>query len=327
MTSNPNENLDSVDQSILGQLVPEGETPGSDPGRFAPGAVQQDDALAQAAAAPAATPAPAPAATSAPAATPAPTTAPAAAASPAGAPAATPAPSAAPAPAERAGDLRQALRASRHNERQALEREAAAKAEADRLRAQLEAQGGSDADDQDDPLAMSEERIAEIAKDFPAQAKTIRLLRELDARTKQQAAASAPATEWAPPAQKPAVQAVIDEVPDLLAWQVNQAEQAKFEMACDYDASLRADPLWKAKPARERFEEAVRRTQTAMGITPAAAAPVDSAAAAAAAVAAAPSTGNPGVSDFRGGGTAQPPALNFNGMTDQQILGSLVPED
>lgn len=319
MNTNPNGDLDQQDREILAQLIPEGPEPGTPPIHMGAGSgtdTNEDAPLV------ASTPAaPAPAATTAPAASPAPTAAPVAAT-----PAASPAPTAAPAqPEHNPGNLRNALRAARHNERQALERAAAAEAEAKRLREQATANGNS-VDGEEDPLTMSEDRIAEIAKDFPLQARTIQRLRELDARTKQQAPAPVN-QEWTPPAFDPRVQAVIDEVPKLLEWQMNQADQPKFVMAGEFDDSLRVDPVWKNKPAAERFTEAVRRTEAALGASPGAApSPADSAAAAAALAAAAPSTGKPGLSDFRGGGTAQAPELDFSKMTDVQILGSLVPD-
>jgi hypothetical protein len=321
--------LDPEDQAILAALTPEGAEPDTPPSF----GVDEDDAT-RGAAAPAAAPA---AAAPAPAADPATADAPAApAASPAAAPApaaSAPAPGASPAPApadgggQPGGDPRAALRHARRNEKRLYD-------ENERLKARLaELEKGGNAspssNGQTDPLAMSEAELAELEANFPVQAAVIKRMRAMEAQMQAAAApaAAAPAADWEAPAFKPEVQAVIDQVPQLLEWQLSQNHQDKFELAIEYDASLVRDPLWKNKPVVERFAEATRRAAAAAGAASPAPSPADRQAAAAAAIANAPATAPKGVSDFRGGGPADAPRLDYARMTDEEILASLKPED
>jgi hypothetical protein len=320
--------LDAEDQAILNALQPEGAVPGSPPGfgvsygeqpagvdtPAAPAAAPAADAsLQQVATSPAPAPvAAAPAVTDPNAAAPAP-----AAAAPA------PAASPAPAPAEPQGNVNKALRAARREARRLEGQMEQMRAELDRLKA-----GGAAAPaaDPNDPLAMTEEQIAELEENFPTQAALVRSVRQLSAQVQQTQRAAAPApaadSQWEPPVAPAAVQEVIDQVPTLLQWQVTEGDQPKFQMAVEYDTSLLADPLWKNRPAVERFSEAVRRTEAALA-SQAAASPATQRQDPNAVIAATPAAQPSGVSDFRGGGPASAPAIDFSRMTDEQILSAL----
>jgi hypothetical protein len=331
--------MDPEDAALLASLTPEGAVPGSP--AFGAAAELELEAAAAAAGAPDASAAPA-AAPAAPATAPAaPSPAPAApAAAPTDAPAPAPAaPAPAPAPAE--GDVRAALRHSRRNEARVKEQLNAAN---DRIR-ELEATrqaGGNDGANNGDRRSlddMSTEEVADLRENYPLQYAMLEELRDLRSKVNAPApapapaaSAPAPAQEWQPTSYEPQVQEVIDQVPTLLRWQMNEADQPKFNMAAVFDTSLRADPVWSQKTPVERFAEAVRLAELRMGASPGAPAPSPAPAPAAprtdpaAAIAAAPTTSPSGISDFRGGGPGGAPVLDFNGMSDAQILGSLKPE-
>lgn len=289
--------FDAKDMADIGKLVPEGEEPN----------VPLDSPVL-----PAATPAQEPTALAPP---PAPTPAPVPAPALDGAaPAATPAPTPAP---QGAGDLRQALRASRMNEKRMRD-------EADQLRKQLEAAkagkpipeegGGED--------TISDEELADLEENYPLQAKMVRQNRELKARVEQLAPASRTADAqpgFTPPTYEPGVQMVIDQVPALIAWQYDPQAQAKFQRAVEYDTALFHDPDWKSKPDVERMAEAARRAAAAFS----AAAPSDTRQDPAAVIASAQVEGPKGLSDFRGSGPANAPQVNYRAMSDEQILSSL----
>lgn len=306
-----------VDAATTGQQPDDAQPQEGTEGTAAPAAAPAAPAPAPAAAAPADAPAPAPAATAAPAPTPAPS----------------PAPTPAPAPAEPGGDPRAALRASRANERRLRGELEAKNRELEELRTKAGSTTEPNAGNGKTSVAdMSEAELAELEENFPLQAALVREVREL--RRQQQAAAAPPAAPndpgWEAPSYHPDVQEVIDQVPVLQAWQYSQADFPKFQLAAEFDTALQADPRWKGKTAVERFAEATRLTQEHLGLTAAAPAPAGAPAPErkdpAAAIAAAPVAGPQGISDFRGGGPAQPPALDYRRMTDEQILASLKPE-
>jgi hypothetical protein len=314
--------LDAVDNAIMAGLVPEGAEPGSDP-QFVPKDDDQpqggaeDQAAAQAAAdaeaarlaAAAASPSPVPA----PAATPAP--APVAGAA---APAATPAPT----PAPGGGDVRAALRHSRHRERQLSEQN-------DRLQRELEeARAAAGTAKGKSVLEMDDAELAELAQDFPIQAELVREVRELrqQVQTSGPSAAPGPKDEWQPPIFNPEVQAVLDEIPQLVEWQHDKAKFPLFERAQKYDAALVKDPDWEDKPVAERFAEAARRAAAALPQLAGAAPAASPATSAADRIAATPVQQPAGISDFRGGGPANAPAMDFSRMSDEAIMASLKPE-
>lgn len=296
--------FDKDDQAILSTLNPELEA-GDDP--VADGAPASDPA---AAAAPASATAQAPA--PAPVSAPAPVAADASAPAPADPAAAAPAMPPAPAPQ---GDPRGALRASRRAERQARE-------EADRLRQELEdlKAGKSSVETE-----VTDEELRDLEENFPLQAKMVHQTRELERRIAAAAPAAPAVDEFEPPSYTPAVQDVIDSVPELQAWQYDKASQDKFQRAVQYDTALNADPDWKGRTPAERFTEAVRRTNAAVGGTPSAspAAPAAPRTDPAAALANAQVEGPKGISDFRGGGPANAPAIDYSRMSDEAIMASL----
>jgi hypothetical protein len=309
--------LDPEAQALLMQLTPEGAEPGTPP-TFG---VDKDEGTSAAAAPAPAEPTPTPAPTPQP--TPAPTAAPADPQAPAATPAPTPAPTSA--PAEPQGDPRAALRHARRNERKLREDNERLAREVEELRSKVGTDPGGKGTSLED---MTDEQLAEVEENFPLQAAAVREIRALKAtvqRLEQTAKPAAPSeTEWEAPTFDPRVQDVIDQVPTLLAWQYSKADQDKFALATDFDASLLHDPVWKSKTPVERFQEAVRRTEQHLGVSSTAAPPARQDPAAV--IAAAPSQAPAGVSDFRGGGPAQPPTLDYSRMTNEQILASLKPE-
>ena len=222
-------------------------------------------------------------------------------------------------PAAPQGDTRAALRASRRAEKRLRD-------ELDRLHQENEALKAGKG-----PVSTSitDEELAVLEVDFPIQAKIVRKQRELE----QQVAQAKPAPqhqqqEFEPASYDPAVQELIDSVPDLVAWQYDPTAQDKFARAIEYDRALQVDPDWRGKSLPERFAEAARRTKEALARsaptpTPSAAAPAAPQKDPAEVIAAAPSTGPKGISDFRGGAPANAPVRNYTGMTDEQIMASL----
>lgn len=287
--------FDKDEQAILSSLVPEANPveEGSDalPGN----ATETPEASATTATAPVETPA----AVATPAAP--------AEADPA---AATPATTETPAPQ---GDTRAALRASRRAEKRLRD-------ELDQMRQENEAlkQGKGPVD-----TSITDAELAELEADFPLQAKIVRRQREIE----QQLAQAKPEpghAEFEPISYDPDVQEAIDGVPDLLAWQHDPAAQDKFARAIEYDKSLLLDPDWQDRDIAERFTEAVRRTKAALSPSlPTPAAPAAPRTDPAAVIAAAPSTGPKGISDFRGGAPGNAPTVNYQGMSDEQIMASL----
>ena len=221
-------------------------------------------------------------------------------------------------PAAPQGDARAALRASRRSEKRLRE-------ELDRLHQENEALKAGKA-----PVdtSITDDELAELEVDFPIQAKIVRKQREIDQHIAKEKTAQQH-EEFVPASYDPTVQELIDSVPDLLAWQYDPMAQDKFARAIEYDRALQADPDWRGKPMSERFAEAAKRTKVAFGAAPIAT-PTPSASAQAApqkdpaaVIADAPSIGPKGISDFRGGAPANAPALNYTGMTDEQIMASL----
>lgn len=220
------------------------------------------------------------------------------------------------------GDVRAALRASRHAEQRLRDELAEAKQTIEQLKS----------GDLPTDTNISEEELNQLEADFPAMAKAIRrqqaLEREIQALkvpTKDVTGGS----DFQPLEYAPQVQMLIDDVPDLLAWQHDPNAQDKFQRAIEYDKALNVDPDWKDKPAVERFAEAARRTREKFGMPatptpsagdkPAPKTPVDPKAA----LDAAPATGPKGISDFRGGSPASSPSLNYDHMSDEAIMASL----
>jgi hypothetical protein len=216
-------------------------------------------------------------------------------------------------PAPPQGDPRAALRASRRAEKRLRD-------ELDHLRSENEAlkQGKAPVD-----VNITDAELAELEADFPLQAKIVRKQREIEAALQVVKPQEAQA-EFEPPSYDPAIQEVIDGVPDLVAWQYDPAQQDKFFRAVEYDKALAVDPDWRGRTTAERFTEAARRSKAALTPSPAApAAPAVPRNNPADVIAAAPVQGPKGISDFRGGAPANTQTVNYAGMSDEQIMASL----
>ena len=309
--------FDSEEQRILSEIKPEDDTPVENAQTGQPGDAKPDAAPAGAEAAPnaaAASPAPAAATTDAqPGA--------GAAAAP-GTDTAKPDTPAVVAQEKPQGDTRAALRAARQSEKRLRDELAEARETIEKLKS----------GDLPTDTSVTDEELERLEQDFPAMAKAIRNQKALEKRLEELTAQpknTTPEDDFQPLEYAPAVQMVIDDVPDLLAWQHDRNAQDKFQRAIDYDRALSVDPDWKDKPAVERFAEAARRTREKFGMpagstpsagtTPAAKTTVDPATVIANAPAATPM----GISDFRGGGPANAPTLNYQNMSDEAILASL----
>lgn len=305
--------FNAEEHEILSTIVPEVESVDTpDPGQPDPAAAQTPEA-APAAATPEAAPA---------AGTPTQGTTPAATPAASAEPSATPAQTSE--PDKPKGDTRAALRAARHSEKRLRDELAEKERELENLRQ------GKTLPQND----VSEEELQQLEQDFPAMAKVVRRNQELAREVQQlKAGAQTPAgSEFEPLEYAPAVQMIIDEVPDLLAWQHDPDAQDKFQRAIEYDKALFVDPDWKDKSAVERFAEAARRTKEATGqatpaLTPAAAAAAKPTVDPAAAIAAAPASGPKGISDFRGGQPPTTPTLNYERMSDEAVMASLPVSD
>jgi hypothetical protein len=223
-----------------------------------------------------------------------------------------------PAPAEPApphGDPRAALRASRRAEKRLRDELGQLRSENESLK-----QGKAPSS-----VEITDAELAELEADFPLQAKIARKQREIDA---QLMASRQPAQkEFIPPSYDPEIQDVIDDVPDLLAWQHDPAQQDKFMRAVEYDKALSVDPDWRDRPINERFAEAAKRSKAALSpssaATTAPAAPAAPKVNPADVIAAAPVKKPKGISDFRGGAPANTQTVNYAGMSDEQIMASL----
>lgn len=265
-------------------------------------AIKDDDGEMQPADDPA--PEPAPATTAAPATDPT-----AADTKPADAPAAEP-----PAQEQPHGDVRAALRASRRSEQRARQ-------EAERLREENEALRKA-APTQATSTELTPDELEAMKLDFPIQHKLYLQQQEL-ARQLAETRPAQPAKEpeFEPIQFTAEVQELVDQVPDLLAWQYDPASQDKLQRAIEYDDAMKKDPDWAGKPLTERFQEAVNRTKRAFGVTT----PVPPANRTdpAARIAALQPNGPQGISDFGGGQPASAPTLDFSRMSDEDILARL----
>lgn len=217
--------------------------------------------------------------------------------------------------------MKAALRASRHQEKRLRE---------DLQRVQQENEALKKGQPSNESLELTDAELEDLKENFPTQYKVAVAARNLQQHLNSQRDMER-TQGFEPPSYAPEVQEVIDTVPDLLAWQFDPKTQDRFARAIEYDKALIADPDWKGKPAAERFAEAARRTKTAFGDTPApsptpSAAPAANRTDPAKVIEQAPVEGPKGLSDFRGGGPANAPALDFNKMSDAEIMGALKPE-
>lgn len=214
------------------------------------------------------------------------------------------------------GDVRAALRAARRGERQA-------RAEAERLKAEIEALKAGKAPAKDDPDDLSDEDLAELEDYAPKQAAKVRALRE-------QAKAARASTQPVEP-EKPAfvapvlpdeLQDAVDQLPDLMAWQYDETSRALWEAAVAQDLALSKLPQWQNRPAAERLAEVERLVKLAAGLEKQAT-PTTAADKARQRIANAPRERPPGIGDLRGGAPAARERPNYDGMSDEEIMNSL----
>ncbi len=221
------------------------------------------------------------------------------------------------------GDVKAALRAARRAEARTRAEVERLKQENEELRKAVPAA----ASDQD----FTPDELESMKTDFPAQYKLYVKQQELAKQIAEtRAATPQPATDSAEFQHiefKPEVQLLVDQVPDLLTWQHDEASQDKLKRAIAYDAALERDPDWMDKPILERFAEAVARTKRAFGEQPAPnpAAPPAPRTDPSAAIAALKPAGPKSISDFGGGQPASAPTMNYSRMTDEEVLASLSP--
>ena len=134
--------------------------------------------------------------------------------------------------------------------------------ERDKLQALLEKHGiDMNAEDLD---GKTDDELQELADDFPVVGKVIakqaQKIQELEGKLNQQQ--SGPAAN----SGKTAVVQAFESIPELVSWQAGDKDRLEYAVA--KDAELMSDPIWQDKPVRERFLEAVRRTQSAFGDKP-----------------------------------------------------------
>lgn len=134
--------------------------------------------------------------------------------------------------------------------------------ERDKLQALLEKHGiDMNAEDLD---GKTDDELQELADDFPVVGKVIakqaQKIQELEGKLNQQQ------SEPAANSGKTAVVQAFESIPELVSWQAGDKDRLEYAVA--KDAELMSDPIWQDKPVRERFLEAVRRTQSAFGDKP-----------------------------------------------------------
>lgn len=232
------------------------------------------------------------------------------------------------------GDLRAALRASRHAERQRGKENDALRERMKELEAQVQTSKAAS------KPAMTEDQLAAIEEDFPEQAAAIRELqnqvKQLETQRPAQAATQQEAKEFTPVILPAHLQDAVDETPDLLAWQLDQ-DQTNFDLARQADAMLDRSPKWAGKPYPERFAEVVRLVKEQTGqakqaAIPAPAAqqsskkadPADALAKAKAVIDKTAPQQAIGISDIRGGSSGgQAAGPDYSRMSDDEIIASL----
>ena len=214
------------------------------------------------------------------------------------------------------GDVRAALRASRHAERRERER-------ADRLERDLEALRSATPKDPtpaEDDISVALQRL-EV--DVPQAAVVIKqLAKQIEGLQTQSAAKETPAEpEFVPDSLPAELQDAVDDVPQLLEWQTTREGQEKWALAKATDGLLFKHPAWKDKPAAERMAEVVRRVNQELAAPPA----TKPNAGQTPVIRDAPSRGIETLSDLRGGGmpiTSQGP--DFARMkSDEEVMAAL----
>jgi hypothetical protein len=144
-------------------------------------------------------------------------------------------------------------RAARH-ERSARER---AEAESAALRQQIaDLKAGKTPTEAETTDELSDDELAEVARDFPQVAKVAKQVRVLQERLTKLAPEDSRTEAPAEPADDP-VQEAIDSVPQLLEWQASDPE--KFARARVLDDVAKTSPKWRDKPLAERFAHVARQ--------------------------------------------------------------------
>ena len=127
--------------------------------------------------------------------------------------------------------------------------------ERDQLKAVLEKHG---IDLNAETGELTEEALAEIAEDFPSFSKPLtKMMNELTALKQQLAQLQQPVATANP------IRDAFESIPELMQWET--ADKDRLDYAVLTDKALMSDPLWSTRPIRDRFVEAVRRTQSAFG--------------------------------------------------------------
>lgn len=116
--------------------------------------------------------------------------------------------------------------------------------------------------------ALSDEDFADLPPEMQKLHRTVQALQSKFDRVSG-VTSSIEANHQATEAER--TQAVIDEVPDLVAWQAKGG--ALWRAAIEADDTLKADPAWASRSVKERFEEVSRRVREDVGLPPRSTAP------------------------------------------------------
>jgi len=102
---------------------------------------------------------------------------------------------------------------------------------------------------------MSDEALAEIADEFPLVGKGFtKLFSEIN-QLKQLVKPAQPDSGLS------VIRSIFESIPELVDWENNNPDRMDYVKGAD--KALMDDPLWSQKPVRDRFLEAVRRTNAA----------------------------------------------------------------
>lgn len=117
---------------------------------------------------------------------------------------------------------------------------------------------GVEPDDLPENLNISDEQLEELKDNYPEVGKIIHhLIAKVNHVSQTQTTHSQTDNESNQSTGQQDVQAVINEISDLSAWQKDGGEN--WSKALELDGQLQTDPTWKHKPLAERFQEVVRR--------------------------------------------------------------------
>ena len=104
---------------------------------------------------------------------------------------------------------------------------------------------------------LSADALSELAEDFPQVGNGIKHLMNEIERLKQMVSQS----QATPDNKEVEARNAFTSILELVEWQQNDRD--RFDYAVGMDEKLMADPLWSAKPVRERYLEVARRTTEA----------------------------------------------------------------